>query len=125
MLLASLAMIWSGVGDACGARALNQTMYRVLLLWLDCPPWGWPTRCSTLWMGDQFQATKKRVNATTIQRLKDIRAAQESHLSVYGTFAESFDSLIQFVQSLWFRGVQHGVVPRHLARGQKPRGRAC
>ena len=47
----------------------------------------------------EFQATQKAVNATTIQRLKDIRSAQESHLAVYGTFAETFDSLLQFVQA--------------------------
>jgi len=47
----------------------------------------------------RFQETQKRINATTIQRLKDIRAAQESHLAVYGTFAETFDSLIRFVQA--------------------------
>ena len=74
-------------------------MYRVLLLVAGLSAVG--LAYSVFYSVDEeisFQATKKRVNATTIQRLKDIRAAQESHLSVYGTFAETFDSLIQFVQ---------------------------
>ena len=47
----------------------------------------------------RFQETKKSVNATTIQRLKDIRSAQEAHMAVYGSFAETFDSLVKFVQA--------------------------
>ena len=46
----------------------------------------------------QFQATQKQVNATTIHRFKDIQMP-ESHLAVNGSFAETFDSLIKFVQA--------------------------
>ena len=100
MLLASLAMILVGVlAMPVVLERLNQTMYRVLLLVAGLSAVG--LAYSVFYSVDEeisFQATKKRVNATTIQRLKDFRAAQESHLSVYGTFAETFDSLIQFVQ---------------------------
>ena len=100
MLLASLAMILVGaLAMPVVLERLNQTMYRVLLLVAGLSALG--LAYSVFYSVDEeinFQATKKRVNATTIQRLKDIRAAQESHLAVYGNFAETFDSLIQFVQ---------------------------
>ena len=47
----------------------------------------------------EFRATQERVNKTTIQRLSDIRDAQEMHLELYGNFADSFDSLTSFIQS--------------------------
>ena len=100
MLLASLAMILVGaLAMPVVLERLNQSMYRILLVVAGLSALG--LAYSVFYSVDEeitFQATKKRVNATTIQRLKDIRAAQESHLAVYGTFAETFDSLIQFVQ---------------------------
>ena len=47
----------------------------------------------------KFQETQKRVMAVTVQRLKDIRAAQEAHQNLHGTFADTFDSLIRFVEA--------------------------
>ena len=47
----------------------------------------------------RFQAPKKSVNATTIQRLQDLRSAHEAHMAVYGSFAETFARLVQFVQA--------------------------
>ncbi len=45
----------------------------------------------------QFQETKKEVQAVTVQRLKDIRDAQEAYYDVHGHYASSFDSLAAFV----------------------------
>lgn len=45
----------------------------------------------------QFQETKKEVQAVTIQRLKDIRDAQEAFYDVHGHYAAEFDSLAAFV----------------------------
>ena len=100
MLYASLAMIAVGVvAMPVVLEKLDQKVYKRLLAVGVLAAAG--LAYSVFYSVDeeiQFQATQKRVNATTIQRLKDIRSAQESHLSVYGTFAETFDSLILFVQ---------------------------
>jgi len=101
MLLASLALIAVGiVAMPVVLEKLNQTLYKVLLAVGALAAAG--LAYSVFYSVDEeirFQETQKRINATTIQRLKDIRAAQESHLAVYGTFAETFDSLILFVQA--------------------------
>ena len=101
MLYASLAMIAVGVvAMPVVLEKLDQKVYERLLAVGVLAAAG--LAYSVFYSVDeeiQFQATQKRVNATTIQRLKDIRSAQESHLSVYGTFAETFDSLILFVQA--------------------------
>ena len=101
MLYASLAMIAVGVvAMPVVLEKLDQKVYKRLLAVGVLASAG--LAYSVFYSVDeeiQFQATQKRVNATTIQRLKDIRSAQESHLSVYGTFAETFDSLILFVQA--------------------------
>ena len=101
MLYASLAMIAVGVvAMPVVLEKLDQKVYKGLLAVGVLAAAG--LTYSVFYSVDeeiQFQATQKRVNATTIQRLKDIRSAQESHLSVYGTFAETFDSLILFVQA--------------------------
>ena len=101
MLYASLAMIAVGVvAMPVVLEKLDQKVYKGLLAVGVLAAAG--LAYSVFYSVDeeiQFQATQKRVNATTIQRLKDIRSAQESHLAVYGTFAETFDSLILFVQA--------------------------
>jgi hypothetical protein len=101
MLLASLAMIAVGiVVMPVVLEKLNQNLYKVVLGVGALAAAG--LAYSVFYSVDEeirFQETQKRINATTIQRLKDIRAAQESHLAVYGTFAETFDSLIRFVQA--------------------------
>jgi hypothetical protein len=101
MLFASLAMIAVGiVAMPVVLEKLDQTLYKVLLAAGALAAAG--LAYSVFYSVDEeirFQETQKRINATTIQRLKDIRAAQESHLAVYGTFAETFDSLIRFVQA--------------------------
>ena len=100
MLYASLAMIVVGIlAMPVVLEKVNQSLYKVLLAVGVLAAAG--LAYSVFYSVDeeiQFQATQKQVNATTIQRLKDIRSAQESHLAVNGSFAETFDSLIKFVQ---------------------------
>jgi len=101
MLYASLAMIVVGIlSMPVVLEKVNQSLYKVLLAVGVLAAAG--LAYSVFYSVDeeiQFQATQKQVNATTIQRLKDIRSAQESHLAVNGSFAETFDSLIKFVQA--------------------------
>ena len=101
MLFASLSMIAVGVvAMPMVLEKLDQKMYKRLFAVGVLGALG--LAYAVFYSVDEeieFQATQKAVNATTIQRLKDIRSAQESHLAVYGTFAETFDSLLQFVQA--------------------------
>ena len=101
MLFASLAMIVVGIlAMPVVLEKVSHSMYKVLLLAGALVAAG--LAYSVFYSVDEeirFQATQQQVNATTIQRLKDIRSAQESHLAVNGTFAETFDSLITFVQA--------------------------
>ena len=101
MLYASLAMIVVGIlAMPIVLEKVNQSLYKVLLAAGVLAAAG--LAYSVFYSVDeeiQFQATQQRVNATTIQRLKDIRSAQESHLAVYGSFAETFDSLLKFVEA--------------------------
>ena len=101
MLYASLAMIVVGIlAMPIVLEKVNQSLYKVLLA-AGVLAAG-VLAYSVFYSVDeeiQFQATQQRVNATTIQRLKDIRSAQESHLAVYGSFAETFDSLLKFVEA--------------------------
>jgi hypothetical protein len=101
MLYASLAMIVVGILSLpVVLEKVNQSLYKVLLAVGVLAAAG--LAYSVFYSVDeeiQFQATQKQVNATTIQRLKDIRSAQETHLAVNGSFAETFDSLIKFVQA--------------------------
>ena len=101
MLYASLAMIVVGIlSMPVVLEKVNQSLYRVLLAVGVLAAAG--LAYSVFYSVDeeiQFQATQQQVNATTIQRLKDSRSAQESHLAVNGSFAETFDSLITFVQA--------------------------
>lgn len=46
----------------------------------------------------KFTEIKKQRYDKTIQRLKDIRTAQEAFKSVYGKYTPSFDTLINFVK---------------------------
>ena len=101
MLYASLAMIVVGIlAMPVVLEKVNQALYKALLAFGVLAAAG--LAYSVFYSVDEemrFQATQKQVNAVTIQRLKDIRSAQESHLDVTGSFAETFDSLIRFVQA--------------------------
>lgn len=46
----------------------------------------------------EYQAEKARVDEAVIQRLKDIRTAQEEYFSLKGYYASNFDSLLSFIQ---------------------------
>ena len=46
-----------------------------------------------------FNKTKNERYAKVINRLKDIRKAQIAHKDVKGTYANNFDSLIQFIDN--------------------------
>ncbi|MFW5835556.1 MAG: hypothetical protein ACOCU3_01240 [bacterium] len=52
-----------------------------------------------------FQQEQKARYNRTIERLKDIRAAQIAYRSIYGEFTGSFDSLIHFINNDSFRVV--------------------
>ena len=47
---------------------------------------------------EEFQKIKDHRYEAVIQRLKDIRTAQEAYLDVYGRYTSSFDTLIYFVK---------------------------
>ncbi len=46
----------------------------------------------------QFQKLKKQRYDRVIQKLKDIRTAQDAFKSIHGTYTSSFDTLINFVK---------------------------
>lgn len=46
----------------------------------------------------EFQKLKDQRYSRIIQRLKDIRTAQESYKNLYGRYTGSFDTLIYFVK---------------------------
>lgn len=46
----------------------------------------------------EFQAERDRINAVVIQRLKDIREAQEAYAEFNGKYTSNFDSLIAWIQ---------------------------
>ncbi|MFP4367280.1 MAG: hypothetical protein ACLFQA_09315 [Bacteroidales bacterium] len=52
-----------------------------------------------------FQQEQKARYNRTIERLKDIRAAQIAYRSIYGEFTGSFDTLIHFINNDSFRVV--------------------
>ncbi|HEC42267.1 MAG TPA: hypothetical protein ENI20_05500 [Bacteroides sp.] len=62
-----------------------------------------------------FNKEKDRIEAATIQRLKDIRKAQLAYKAEYKTFTGDFDTLIFFVKTDSFRVVKAiGSVPDSL-----------
>ncbi len=46
----------------------------------------------------EFQAERDRINAVVIQRLKDIREAQEAYAEFNGKYTSNFDTLIAWIQ---------------------------
>lgn len=46
----------------------------------------------------EFQAERDRINAVVVQRLKDIREAQEAYAEFNGKYTSNFDSLIAWIQ---------------------------
>lgn len=101
MLLASLALILvGGLAMPVVLEKLNQTAYRVMMGGgaLVAISLGYAV-FNSVDEEIRFQETQLRVNKATIQRLTDIRDAQEMHLELYGNFADSFDSLTAFIHA--------------------------
>lgn len=99
MLVASLALISvAAIATPWVLEKMNGMHYRVLA--------GIGTIVS-LWLGYQvfysvdeeieFRELKTRVDAQTIQSLKDIRDAEEAYLKIHGVFCDDFDSLSLFL----------------------------
>jgi len=99
MLIASLALIVvAALATPWVLEKLNRKHYRVLMalgtlasLWLSY---------EVFYSVDEeieFRELKTRVDAETIQSLKDIRDAQEAYKDVFGTFCSDFDSLELFL----------------------------
>ena len=99
MLIASLALIAvAGLATPWVLEKMTRKHYRILM--------GVGTVAS-LWLAYEvfysvdeeieFRELKTRVDAQTIQSLKDIRDAQEAYQKVYGTFCNDFDSLKLFL----------------------------
>lgn len=99
MLYAAVALLLVGVlAMPVVLERLSLQVHRVLLL---------VGTVGAVWLGYEvfysvdseieFQETKKMVQEMTVQRLKDIRDAQEAYRDVYGTFASDFDSLKAFM----------------------------
>ncbi len=64
----------------------------------------------------EFQQTRDRINGQVIQRLKDIREAQEAYLEYNGKYTSNFDTLIHWVKQpvipITFRmGTFHDTLP--------------
>ena len=64
----------------------------------------------------EFQEKKAEINSGVIQRLKDIRSAQEAYKQYNGTFTNNFDSLLKWIQepviAIPFRmGTFHDTLP--------------
>lgn len=101
MLMASLALIVvGGLAMPVVLEKLNQTAYRALMGGgaLVAIALGYAV-FNSVDEEIRFQETQLRVNKATIQRLTDIRDAQEMHLELYGNFADSFDSLTTFIHA--------------------------
>ena len=99
MLLASLALIAVAVlATPYVLSRMQQSHYRILM--------GLGT-VAALWLGYEvfysvdeeieFRELKARVDAETIQALKDIRDAQDAYHGVYGVYCNDFDSLGAFL----------------------------
>jgi hypothetical protein len=99
MLLASLALIAVAVlATPYVLSRMQQSHYRILM--------GLGT-VAALWLGYEvfysvdeeieFRELKARVDAETIQALKDIRDAQDAYHGIYGVYCNDFDSLGAFL----------------------------
>jgi len=99
MLYASIALLLVGVlALPVVLERLNLAVHKALLV---------AGVLGAFWLGYEvfysvdseieFLATKERAQKMTVQRLKDIRDAQEAYKDIYGTFANDFDSLKAFM----------------------------
>ena len=99
MLISSIALIIVGALATPYVLSRLQAMhYRIMMI---------VATVAAVWLGYevfysvdeeiQFRELKTQVDAETVQALKDIRAAQEAHQSIYGVYCDDFDSLQRFI----------------------------
>jgi hypothetical protein len=99
MLFASIALLVVGVLTMPVVMGrLNQRIYAVLMVLGIVVAAGLAYQnFATVNEEIVFIETKQQVDAETIQRLKDIRDAQEAFKKVKGTFTDDFDTLAAFL----------------------------
>lgn len=99
MLIAALGLISVSVlASPFILEKLDRKAYRIILA---------VGTIASLWLGYEvfysvdeeieFRELKARVDAETVQALKDIRDAQEAYHDIYGLYANDFDSLQFFI----------------------------
>jgi hypothetical protein len=100
MLYAGIALVATGILSIPAVlNMLNVWAYRGLLV-VGLAFAGWLTYGVFFSIDEevQFMETKARVDAETIQRLKDIRDMEEAYRSVRGAYTANPDSLLAFIQ---------------------------
>ena len=102
MLFAGLALIFVGIIALPSVlNKINTDEYKWLLIFGVLGSLGL-SYSVVVSINDEivFQETKVKVQALTIQHLKDIRQSQLAHKSIYGTYAIDFDSLESFIDAV-------------------------
>ena len=102
MLFAGLALIFVGIIALPSVlNKINTDAYKWLLIFGVLGSLGL-SYSVVVSINDEivFQETKVKVQALTIQHLKDIRQSQLAHKSIYGTYAIDFDSLESFIDAV-------------------------
>jgi hypothetical protein len=100
MMYAGLALVFTGILSIPALLSLlNVWAYRGLLV-AGLVFSGWLTYGVFFSIDEevQFMETKARVDAETIQRLKDIRDMEEAYRAVRGKYTADTDSLLAFIQ---------------------------
>lgn len=100
MLYAGIALVATGILSIPAVlNLLNVWAYRALLL-VGLVAAGWLSYGVFFSIDEevQFMETKARVDAETIQRLKDIRDMEEAYRAIRGKYTADPDSLLAFIQ---------------------------
>ena len=99
MLFAGLALMISGVlAMPAVLDRVPQKAYRILLgVGVVGAAYFFMAATNSVLDEEQFQMDRARINATTIQRLTDIRDAELAYREVKGEFTNSFDTLLAFI----------------------------
>ena len=100
MLYAGIALVATGILSIPAVlNLLNVWAYRALLL-VGLVAAGWLSYGVFFSIDEevQFMETKARVDAETIQRLKDIRDMEAAYRAVRGKYTTDVDSLLAFIQ---------------------------
>lgn len=102
MLFAGLALVFVGIIALPSVlNKINTDAYKWLLIFGVLGSLGL-SYSVVVSINDEivFQKTKVKVQALTIQHLKDIRQSQLAHKAIYGTYAIDFDSLESFIEAV-------------------------